>query len=564
MASSKLTQSDFEKDWAGRIAECEREKANYAAEWELYKNLWECKSPESDSVEKEIVADVVVQIVRPQILSAVAKELMYIYGFGTTLTSKIVGKTGLEGSEGRKVQAYENRLQDIIKLLLNQAGRFRTLSNARQACYIYGNVMLKIMPDIENPYRIFRVEVIDPPNAVFDTGFDKWQDVTWAGHKKIVRKEYLLSKKYYKHDVIKKLTERALPYTSTTGIQNTKQGIEITEIWNKKSKKFFTFADDQYLIREPEKFPYGDYFPHIWASAYSEANNPFSFGLSEILKNTQFYASLLREFRIDNLFSTVHNALVVPKSMRELIDEGEITPGRIYGVSSMKERPEQLFKGDITRGLDEEVQILRNEAQVETGFGPYALGQYPSKRVTSDEMHAIQQGSGRFWHTIKSSESDFWIPLMEKINTLIMNSSKQDLFDKLYSPIDELHNSEEYADFGKLTPADLKSNYKLQVQATMADRVMSEAEKRRELGIFLELLGTIGPEYFKKSEGIKYILRNFRHLPGIEDIVKTPEEVEAYREKQLQMAAQAQQQAQQQASFGESMRGPGGMRGVQY
>lgn len=549
--------NDFEKEWAGKIAECEREKATRAYDWQLYKNLWDCKNPDVSETEKELSSDIVVQIVRPQIMSAMAKELMYFYGYSGGVTSHLVGKMGLEGQEGRKMVALEHRLQEVINILLNQESRFRALSDARQACYIYGNVMLKVIPH-SDPYKVFRIEVILPQNSVFDTNFYRWDDVEWAGHKKVVSKEYLLSKPYYDKEIVEGLTERALPYTSPGGVVENKKGITITEIWSKKMKKFFTFAEDQYLIREPTKPKPENYFPFIWASAYSEPNSPWGFGLGEIHKNTQFYASLIREMRIDNIVSTVHNALVVPKSMRELIDENEIVPGRIYPVSSMKERPELLFKGDITQGLDLEVELLRNEAQIEAGFGPYSLGQYPTKRVTTGEVQAIQQGSGRFWLTIKSSESDFWIPLANKINQLIINSTKKDLFDKLVSPIDELRNAEEYKDFGHLAPSDL-GNYKIQIQATMSDRIMSEEEKRRELSIFLQLLGTIGPEYFKKSEGIKYVVKQFRHLTGIEDIVKSDEEVEADRQKLLQQMQQAQAQR---PFFGESMRGGGGMRAV--
>lgn len=550
----ELVLNEFEKKWNQKIADCKREKATRATNWQLYKNLWDCTTPYQSEAEGEIKADIVVQIVRPQILSAMAKELMYVYGAGSNLTLKLEGKSGLEGTEEEKMESLEHRLQTVVKILINQSGRFKAFSTARQACYTYGNVMVKTIPHPTNKYKIFQNEVILPQQALFDTNFDRWENVGWAGHTKIVSKEYLLSNEVYIKKIVEGLTEKTV---------EGRTGIQISEIWDKKSKTFFTFAEDNYLIREPTKFPYNDYFPFVWASAYSEANTPWGFGLSEILKNTQFYASLLREFRIDNLFATVHNALIVPQSMRELLDAPEIVPGGRYPVSSMKEMPQPLFRGDITQGLDTEVQLLRNEALIESGFGPYAEGRAPTKRMQNTEVQALMQGSGRFWLTIKNSEDDFWIPIMSNIGRLIAEGPT-DLFDKLVSPIDEIHNTEEYKAFGHLAPKDLK-DYKVQIQATMADRIMNDDEKRRELSILLQLLGTIAPEYFKKGIGIRYILRTFRHLSGIEDFIKSDEEVEADREKmmeRLRLQAQAQGQAQGRP-FGETMRGGGGATAIE-
>ena len=154
-------------------------------------------------------------------------------------------------------------------------------------------------------------------------------------------------------------------------------------------------------------------------------------------------------------------------------------------------------------------------------------GEMASKRMFTPEVVIATRNAGaRFWMKTKNSETHFWLPWVEKIIEHIKRAP-DDLFDKLVSPMDEMHDRENWEKVGRLIPSDL-NDVDIQIQAKMSYTVMQDVEIRQRVLEALKIGGTIWPEYLDKVEALKFFLDTYKSIPGLKKIFKIPEPGEAY------------------------------------
>lgn len=495
--------------WFDRIKRSEDETANRAVQWQVFRRMWQMKLPRfTTEKEQQFRANTYVPIVHSAVFSFTARELMYIFGMPDTITTVVDGSRN-----DKKLQDLEDKTQTVFSILLQQSERFLPMCYGTADKYVYGDIGFKVLPDIVNKYNVAKTDVILPWNFLKDADAKVWgEECPWAGHKKLVSPEYLKSKPYYIEKAIKDLEIKA-PMETQTNVRadaDTQKGILIQEIWDKTTGKFFTLAEGKILIREPEDFPY-DIFPYIWATCYGESNSPWGFGIAYILRWIQYYANYIRNMRIQNLMTSMVNALVVSKHGVNLGDIKTLRPGGYVRVDDMTQAPKQLYSIDVTRGLEEEIAILSGEAEKALGMTPYAQAQVPSKRMATPEVMALMQGSGRAWLTAKLSESQVWIPWANLHLEYLSKYAPKDIFDKLVTK-DK-----------RKSPREL-IKHKVQARATMSQNILNDEERRREITQFLAIM-QVAPQFLKMDKLVDLLAKTFRRVPGIKEIIKTTEEI---------------------------------------
>lgn len=522
--------------WLKRIKESDDDTATKSVQWQVYRRMWQMRLPRfTTEKEQQFRANTYVPIVHSAVFSFAARELMYIFGIPDSITTTVDGSR-----DSKKLQELEDMSQSVFSILLQQPKLFPPMCYGTQDKYVYGNIGYKVLPH-RDKYKIAKTDVILPWNFLKDANAATWEECAWAGHRKLVSKEYLLNKPYYDTEIIEKLEEKNAfkQQLNIRGDLGEGKGILISEIWDKTTGKFFTLAEDDLLIREPTDFPY-DIFPYVWGSCYGESNTPWGFGIAFILRWIQYYTNYIRNMRIQNLITSVVNALVVPSHGVVLGDVKNLRPGGFVRVDDMNQAPKQLYAVDISRGLEEEIAILSGEAEKALGLTPYAQSQVPSKRMTTPEVMALSQGSGRFWLTAKLAESQVWVPWANIILQYMAHAPK-DLFAKLVGKTSR-------------TPADLKK-HKIQARATMSQNVLNDEERKREVTQFLTIMQA-APQFLKMDKLVELLVSTFRRVDGIKGVIKSNEEVETDRQKLMEQMAQAQQIANLQGGGGRMAVGP--------
>jgi len=507
--------------WLERIKASTDETSTQSVQWQVFRRMWQMRLPRyTTEKEQQFKANTYVPIVHSAVFSFAARELMYIFGIPDSITTAVDGSR-----DSKKLQELEDMSQSVFSILLQYPELFPPMCFGTQEKYVYGNIGYKVLPH-KDKYKIAKTDVILPWNFLKDADAATWGECAWAGHRKLVSKEYLLSKDYYDKKIIEGLKEQNA-FKMQLNIRDNigeGKGILISEIWDKNTGQFFTLADEKYLIRELTDFPHG-IFPYIWGGCYGESNTPWGFGIAFILRWIQYYCNYIRNMRMQNLMTSVVNALVVPTQGVVMSDVKNLRPGGYVRVHDMQQAPKQLYAVDVTRGLEEQIAILQGEAEKALGLTPYAQSQVPSKRMTTPEVMALSQGSGRFWMTAKLAESQVWVPWANIILEYMAYAPK-DLFTKLVGKTSR-------------TPADLKK-HKIQARATMSQNVLNDEERRREVVQFLTIMQA-APQFLKMDKLVELLAGTFRRVDGIKGLIKTNEEVEAERQQLMAQMAQAQQ-----------------------
>lgn len=506
--------------WVDRIKRSEDETAARAVQWQVFRRMWQMKLPRyTTEKEQQFRANTYVPIVHSAVFSFTARELMYIFGMPDTITTTVDGSR-----DDKKLQKLTDNTQTVFSSLLQQPQRFLPLCYGTSDKYVYGQIGFKVMPDKENPYNVTKTDVILPWHFLKDAGAKTWGECSWAGHKKLVSKEYLRSKEYYDQKIVEGL-EPSVSHETQTNVRgdiDTQQGILIEEIWDKTTGKFFTMVDGTTLLREPTDFPY-DIFPYIWATCYGESNSPWGFGVAYILRWIQYYANYIRNMRIQNLMTAMINTLIVPTEGVVLSDLKYPRPGGYVRVDDMQQAPRQLYSADVTRGLEEEIAILSGEAEKALGMTPYAQSQVPSKRMATPEVMALMQGSGRAWLTAKLSESQVWLPWANLILEYMAKFAPKDLFETLVGK--GAGSSKEMV------------KHQVQARATMSQNILNDDERRREVTQFLTIM-QVAPQLLKMDKMVDLLASTFRKVPGLRDTIKTAEELQAEQQQFMQQLAQ--------------------------
>jgi hypothetical protein len=505
--------------------------------WQSLRRLWRgILPPEADRI-RQFQAKTFVHIIQPRVLAFTAKEMMYAFGSPKSLTVSIAGKRN-----DKKLTALEDRVQTVFDFLLSDARRFVPHANATQDKHIYGNCALKVLPllDSDDPKerdRIFKDEVILPWMFLFDADANSFYESAWAGHDVLRSKKYLLSKPYYDAKVIEELSETKNPFASKLGLRDGERGsgILVTEIWDKHTGKMFAIGNRSKIIREPIDFPYG-VFPYVWGQAYGESNMPFGFGIADTLKWIAFYTTYLRCQRMNNIMKSVHNILVVPKNNINLDDLKNPKPGGFIRVDSMDYAPKQLQSIDVTSTIEQEIMLQENAADTIVGLSPYAQGQMPSKRAVTPEVIAATQGSGQFWYLMKLAEAHQYVPWAE-IAIEYISHAPDNYFDRFVTPIDAVSNPKEYKEVGHLAPKDIRK-YRTNIVPMISANVMNDEEIRRQVAEFVNLIGSVAPEYLNIGEVFSKLQSTYRQVSGMKDLLKTDEEIRQQKEAFMNQLAQ--------------------------
>lgn len=523
--------------WLERIKASDNETSAKSVQWQVYRRMWQMRLPRfTTEKEQQFRANTYVPIVHSAVFSFAARELMYIFGIPDSITTTVDGSR-----DSKKLQELGDMSQSVFSILLQQPELFPPMCYGTQDKYVYGNIGYKVLPH-KDPYKIAKTDVILPWKFLKDANAATWGECAWAGHRKLVSKEYLLSKDYYDKKIVEGLEEKKNAFAQQLNIRSDLEegkGILITEIWDKTTSQFFTLAEEKSIIREPTDFPHG-IFPYVWGSCYGESNTPWGFGIAFILRWIQYYANYIRNMRMQNLMTSVVNALVVPSQGIVLGDVKNLVPGGYVRVDDMNQAPKQLYAVDVTRGLEEQIAILQNEAERALGLTPYAQAQVPSKRMTTPEVMALSQGSGRGWLTAKLAESQIWVP-WANIVFQYMAYAPKDLFTKLVGKTSR-------------TPSDLKK-HKIQARATMSQNVLNDEERRREVVQFLTIMQA-APQFLKMDKLVELLAGTFRRVDGIKGLIKTEEEIAAERQSLMEQMARTQQIGQLQGRGGGMAVGP--------
>jgi len=506
--------------WNQRLHESEVEIASEAPKWRTLYSLWRGITPArefGDQTGLDEEADLFIHIIYPLIATFLAKELMYFFASNDSITATIEG-TG----ENVKSKLLQDKLQLIMKFLFGQSQRYTRLYNTIQDKLVYGNCLVKVMP-AEDPYDIFRTEIIPIWKGRWSPGCQEWEDVSWAGHKKLVPPWYFNNKDWYDLGAIReKLGSNTLSESDERFPFGEKKGIKLTEIWDKERNILWAFANDVILIRK-EEFPYE--FPFIMAADNTESNKILAFGEAELLKDIQIEGNILRNQRLNDIMLSVHGMFLIPPGVDEMIFQGA-TSGAMIPWSG-GEKVEPIIAPDSTRSLQIDIREGYENAKFISGALNVMTGEMASKRMFTPEVVIATRNAGaRFWMKTKNSETHFWLPWVEKIIGHIKDAP-DDLFDKLVSPMDEMHDRENWEKVGRLTPSDLK-NVDIQIQAKMSYTVMQDVEIRQRVLEALKIGGTIWPEYLDKVEALKFFLDTYKSIPGLKKIFKIPEPGEAY------------------------------------
>jgi hypothetical protein len=523
--------------WLRRIQEADNEIMNKQQVWQSLRRLWRGILPPGSDRVRQFQAKTFVHIIQPRVLAFTAKEMMYVFGSPKSLTVSIAGKRN-----NKKLEVLEDRTQTVFDFLLSDARRFIPHANATQDKHIYGNCGIKSLPlldsdDPEERDKIFKDEVILPWMFLFDADVNNFYDSPWAGHDVVLSRNYLESKPYYDKEAIKKLSETRNPFSEKLGLRDDERGsgILVTEIWDKTTGRMFTIGNRSTVIREPMDFPY-DVFPYVWGQAYGESNLPYGFGIADTLKWIAFYCTYLRNQRMNNIMKGVNNILVVPKNNINLDDLKNPRPGGFIRVDSMDYAPKQLQAVDVTRTIEEEIMIQESAADKNIGLSAYAQGQMPSKRTVTPEVMAAQQGSGQFWYLMKLAEAHQYAPL-GKIWLQYLSHAPDNYFDRMVSPIDAVNDPEKYEEIGPLAPKDIRK-YKTQITPMISANVMNDEEIRRQVAEFVNLIGSVAPEYLNIGEVFSKLQSTYRQVSGMKNLLKTDEEIKKQKEEFMNQLSQ--------------------------
>jgi len=534
------------KKWQVKMGEADNMFARHSVNWKGFYKMFRGVTSSSEAA-KKMRADVHVPIVGPMVLTFTARELMAFFGNNRAMTIQISGKGNKE-----VMRELEKRTQKSLEFVFSEPHVFTPLFNSVQDKNIFGISPVKVMPFFDvngqiDKTKIFKTEVILPWDFLFDPQANTWLEVGWAGHEKSVSK-YYLDTTYGKESAYKKIKDDLVEPRHTEGdeyrAKHRKGGIRLTEIWDRENEEVLTFVNRKHLIRKLDKFPY--MFPYILGKCFTESNTPWGYGLVDVLKWHQGYANELRDLRLDDLIRNIHTRWIVPLTMQDKWES--LTPGGTIGTLDMNEIPKAVSGGDVTRSIDSEVNLIKQDAYATMGVSPWTQMQIPSKRMTGREVSATIQGSGRFWSMVKNSESHFWLPWVERVLALIIDFAPSDFFDKVAGEIGPRVEPDKYVKFGHLEPKDLKK-YHTQIQAKMASEILNNEEKRMEIALYVRLIGAIGPQYLHISKALQLIGETF-DIPGVDEILKTDEEIQRAQMEMLKNLMAVQQGAQSYAGGG--------------
>lgn len=512
-----MAEKDLSNGWGDRISESLAQIAIEAPSWRYLYKLWRAIPPRQTKQEDNRRANIFVPVVGPIIMTFLAQEMMFFFGNPSAITVKIVGSR-----HDGKLQLLEDRLQKVIEYFLSQPFRFRRLYTIIQDKYIYGTSVCKTMPAIDE-YNIMETEAINGWDFLYDPQCRNWDEILqggWCGHEKIVPKEQLMQPpwdKIYDQKKIKAYKEGGIkadirpPYES-------KKGLLITEIWDNKDEKIKAFIDRAVQIRR-DRFPHK--FPYILGLDMPESNRMFAIGESEWLKWTQMEINTLRCQRLDNIYRAIHNMWLVPDTV-DIEDMRAAGPNAFIQWRGGEVRPEPLFQPDVTRTLQLDIMEGVNEARrIAAGSGPLS-GEMPTKRMATPEaMAMLGNARAQFWMKLKVSESNFWLPWAENLVDFIVKKGPDDLFDKIVTPMDDTHDTENFDKYGRLRPKDLRG-FEIQIQAKMSYDVLNDERKRQLIWEGLQLAGTAWADMMDRRKALDILTNTYRDIPGFKDIFKTP------------------------------------------
>lgn len=525
--ASEKTDREFISEWQNNIKKAYEPISRKSEEWKEFRRLWRSQPPEPSGSkdEEEFRANTFVAIVRPLIDTFAAKELIYFLGYPGSMTYQVVGK------ERKKFRWLEDRMQKTMNILWNQAYRYGDVKGTVSDAYNYGIAGMEVRP-AENPYDVFELYSIRPWDFLFDQVPVKWRNVGWAGHEKVSTKEYLKKKGY---DNIDKISNLPLMFDKPV-YRLDAEGVLVTTIWDKETEQVITFGNRNTILRKI-KFPYD--FPYVVRKTFTETNQMWAEGLTFLVQWVQYYATLMRNHEIDIALRMIP-AWLVPNTVA-MEDMEFLIPGR--PVEWMGgEKPQEIGSSHSPTELKIDIAQMRREAETTVGLPEIAQGIIPSKRMTKAELVMSQQniGGGRFWDIIKEAESDFYLPLQDKIMNIMATKAPDDLFDKFVKPMNAVENPIEYVIAGHLSPRDIKK-YGIQVKSTMSRNIMQNEEELQRLFLFLRTIASIDPNRLKAGETLTRMAEEI-NVAGISDLIKSDQEYERdMQQVRKQMAAEVAQ-----------------------
>lgn len=534
---SEITDKEFIAEWQHKIRDAYEPITRKSEEWQEFRRLWRSQPPEPSGSkdEEEFRANTFVIIVRYLVDTFVAKELLHFLGYPGSMTYQVVGK------ETRKQFRWlEDRMQKTMNILWNQEYRYGDVKGAVTDAYNYGIAGMEVRP-AENPYDVFELYPIRPWDFLYDQVPVKWKNVGWAGHEKVSTKEYLKKKGYDNLDDITDLPKMFSKPVYKLG----ENGILVTTIWDKETKQVITFGNRNTILRKIA-FPYD--FPYIIRRTFTETNQIMAEGLTFLVQWVQYYANLMRNQEIDIALRMIP-AWLVPHTV-EMEDMAFLTPGRpIEWLGG--DKPEEIGSSHSPTELKIDINQMRAEAEKGIGLPETAQGIPLSKRTTKAELMMLQQsgGGGRSWDIIKEAESDFYLPLQNKIMNIMATKAPDDLFDKFVKPMNPVENSIEYIIAGHLSPRDIKK-HKVRVKSTMAKNIMQNEEELQRLFLLLRIIASVDPNRLKAGETLRRMAEEI-NVAGVNDLIKSDAEYERdMKQARQEMAAEVAQQIMLMGSAG--------------
>jgi len=497
----KLSQELLElgAKWHTKLQEAESERAKEEPKWLQLYRLWRGIPPNLPRTQVGKRANIFVPFIFPVVMTIQAREMMYFMGTSENLTVEI---SGADGSPG--IKQLQLRAQNSMEILLAQSYRFTRQYNINQDRLIYGYCPAKIMP-ADDPYDVFRTELIHPWNFLYDPQVREWCDVRWASHEKVVPISYLKGKAEYIQEVVQSIEEGDITLDKRYP-HNPQKGILLTEVWDKETNKMFALVNRETVVRAEEEFPYN--FPYLLHIDNPESLKIPAIGESELAKWLQFEINILRNQRLDNNSRRAHDMILCPPGVNKY-ELQNARPGAVLNWDGTTE-PKPVPFTDATRGLELiDINNLKDEMRWLTGVLPGATGELVSKRLTTPEVSTMNRGAGsRFWLREKVSEDHYWKPWGEGIMEHLQNAPK-DFFEKFASMGNDFDR--------KLKPSDLKK-YDVQIQPRMSEDIISDLRLREMVLTALKIGGIAWPDWIDRGNALDSFLDALRGAPGIRQI----------------------------------------------
>jgi len=538
-----MTDKQLVEFWRQRIKESRDVIKLQSKKWDAAYRLWRGVRPELPGEYEGKRSNLFLQIIMPIILTGMSKELLYYFGRPSPMKIRIYGS-----DENLKERFYEKALQKFFDFVLSRPEQFQRHYMAQHSKRTYGTIITKQIPTYDND--VVTTEPIAPWNGVWDTTALTNKEMAWAGHGKIVRKDYIVNSDIYDESQLDKIQSSYINEHMISKLDE--DHVYITEIWDKEEDEIIVLANLDVLIRRdkmPHYFPYviSENLPTGFIPCDSNSGEQAEFatvgiGISDVepLRDIQLAYNEITNQMLDNVSRTVHNLWLVPFT-EDTWDLEHSSPGSIVQMTdpgSVK----PLYHPNSVQTMESYLPYFINEGYRISGIKESMVGSHVSKRQTSEEFsRMIREAHNRVWLSIKYSESSYWNLWAHQTIDGIIESNQNKLFKSIVDSIDPLKNAELYEKIGTPKISDLKS-MRIQIEPQPSQLAATETDKRI---LFLEAMkvamaiwgknDVVDPNGDMNLEGAKelYLSTFEESLPGIASIFKskpmTPQgQTEAY------------------------------------